>query len=165
MATRTAHKGEFTGKHMLIIMLAFFGVIIGVNVTMAVFAGKSWSGLVVKNSYVASQHFNEKLATARQQAALGWQPQLALADGKLSYRITDSAGQPVRLERVTVKFERPVSTANDIEFELAPAGNCSLEAGATLADGIWVVEIYSEAGLEQPYRDVRRVVLSGGEIR
>ncbi|NNF80878.1 MAG: hypothetical protein HKN05_22890, partial [Rhizobiales bacterium] len=28
---------EFTGKHMLFLMLAFFGVIIGVNLIMATF--------------------------------------------------------------------------------------------------------------------------------
>lgn len=165
MATRATTKGEFTGRHMLIIMLAFFGVVIGVNVTMAVLAGKSWSGLVVKNSYVASQHFNEKLATAREQAALGWQPEIALAGGKLSYRITDQTGTPVRLDGVTATFERPVSTASDTKFVLKPAGDGSFEADAILADGLWIVETYSEAGLEQPYRDVRRVVLSGGEIR
>ena len=56
---RTAPK-EFTGRHMLAIMLAFFGTIIAVNLVMAIFASRSWTGLVVKNSYVASQEFNEK---------------------------------------------------------------------------------------------------------
>ena len=41
-------------------MLAFFGVIIAVNVVMATLASTSWTGLVVENSYVASQEFNRK---------------------------------------------------------------------------------------------------------
>ena len=52
--------GEFTGRHMLGIMLAFFATVIAVNVTMAMFASKSWTGFVVRNSYVASQEFNER---------------------------------------------------------------------------------------------------------
>ena len=53
---------EFTGKHMLAIMIAFFGVVFAVNFTMVYFSRHSWTGLVVENSYVASQEFNEKTA-------------------------------------------------------------------------------------------------------
>ena len=60
MNTRERKPAEFTGRHMLAIMLAFFGVIIAVNLVMATLASKSWTGLVVKNTYVASQQFNRK---------------------------------------------------------------------------------------------------------
>ena len=40
MNQRGKTSGEFTGRHMLVIMLAFFGVIIAVNLTMASFAGR-----------------------------------------------------------------------------------------------------------------------------
>ena len=60
---RQAHAG---------VILAFFGVIIAVNLTMAYFANSTWSGLVVANGYVASQSFDEDLAKARAQDALGW---------------------------------------------------------------------------------------------
>ncbi|HLA02420.1 MAG TPA: FixH family protein, partial [Aestuariivirga sp.] len=43
----------FTGWHMAAITISFFAVIIAVNLTLAVFASSSWSGLVVANSYVA----------------------------------------------------------------------------------------------------------------
>lgn len=66
----TARKGEFTGRHMLAIMIAFFGVIIAVNVTMAVMAGRSWTGIVVEDTYIASQEFNSRVAEGRAQAAL-----------------------------------------------------------------------------------------------
>lgn len=165
MTTRATTKGEFTGRHMLFIMLAFFGVIISVNVTMAVFAGKSWSGLLVKNSYVASQHFNEHFARARAQAALGWEAKLEIAGGKLRYRLTDRSGTAVRLDGVTASFKRPVSTADDAEFVLTPGADGAFEADAALGDGVWIAEIYSAAGLDQPYRDVRRVVLARGELR
>ena len=46
---------RFTGFHMLACMIVFFGVIVAVNLTMATLASQSWTGLVVKNSYVASQ--------------------------------------------------------------------------------------------------------------
>jgi nitrogen fixation protein FixH len=62
---------EFTGKHMLATMVAFFGVIITVNLIMARFAVTTWSGLVVPNTYVASQQFNAKAAEARAIDAIG----------------------------------------------------------------------------------------------
>ncbi len=164
MSTSASTKGQFTGRHMLVIMLAFFGVIIAVNVTMAVFANTSWSGLVVKNSYVESQHFNEHFAKARAQAALGWEPRLTVDGGKLRYTILDSSGDAVQLDGVKVMFERPVSTSQDVTFQLTPAGDGAYGADTQLGDGVWVVEIYSDAGLEHPYRDVRRVVIAGGSL-
>ena len=61
---------QFTGKHMLAIMLGFFAVVLAANMTMVYFARHSWTGLVVENSYVASQQFNAKMAETRAQAAL-----------------------------------------------------------------------------------------------
>ena len=62
---RGERSREFTGRHMLVIMVAFFSVIIAVNLTMAFFARSSWTGAVVENTYVASQQFNRKAAEGR----------------------------------------------------------------------------------------------------
>lgn len=61
-----------TGWHMTIVFCAFFGVVIAVNVTMAVFASRTFGGTVVDNSYVASQNFNDWLEEADRQEAYGW---------------------------------------------------------------------------------------------
>ena len=52
---------ELKGKHVLTGFLLFFGVIIAVNFTMARLASTTWTRLVVKNSYVASQKFKSEL--------------------------------------------------------------------------------------------------------
>ena len=46
---------ELTGKHVLFMVLAFFGVIIAVNFTMAYQAVSTFPGLEVRNGYVASR--------------------------------------------------------------------------------------------------------------
>ena len=46
---------EFTGYHMLGVLVLYFGTIITVNLVMARFAITTWTGLVVENTYVASQ--------------------------------------------------------------------------------------------------------------
>lgn len=68
----------FTGRHMAAILVAFFGVVIAINVLMARLALGTFGGTVVDNSYVASQRFNIWLDQARRQEALGWQVALTL---------------------------------------------------------------------------------------
>lgn len=63
---------RFSGRHMTMILLAFFGVVVAVNLTMATFATRTFGGVVVANSYVASQKYNGWLAAARRQDQLGW---------------------------------------------------------------------------------------------
>ena len=156
---------EFTGRHMLLVMVAFFGVIITVNVTMAVLATRSWTGLVVGNTYVASQEFNERTERGRAQMALGWQAALSVEPGRLGYRITDQNGSVILLEHVTMLLHRPVSAANDTEIVLERSADGGYAADITLDDGSWIVEVEAEAGLEFPYRDVRRIQVSEGAMR
>ena len=66
---------------MLAVVLLFFGTIIGVNIVMVISATGTFPGLVVKNSYVASQNFNRTLAEARAQAETGWRMELDADDG------------------------------------------------------------------------------------
>lgn len=161
------HESErpFTGWHMLAIMVAFFGVIIAVNLTMAYFARSSWTGFVVENTYVASQQFNQKAAEGRAQAALGWQPELTIAGGEIRYRLLDGDGEIVAASQVTAHFRRPVSDAQDRQLVLAIQPDGTFSAAVELGDGAWIVEIHSEAGIGHPYRDVRRLALQGGVAR
>ncbi|MCW3796415.1 FixH family protein [Sphingomonas sp. BN140010] len=57
---------------MTAILVAFFGVVISVNMLMATLAVRTFGGVVVENSYVASQEYNRWLAAAKRQQALGW---------------------------------------------------------------------------------------------
>lgn len=63
---------RITGRHAAAALVAFFGVVIAVNVTMAMFATRTFGGVVVENSYVASQKYNGWLAAAERQKRLGW---------------------------------------------------------------------------------------------
>lgn len=74
-------RNGFTGWHMTAILVAFFAVVIVVNVTMARLAISSFGGTVVDNSYVASQKYNLWLNRAAVQDRLGWQQSVTL-DGE-----------------------------------------------------------------------------------
>jgi nitrogen fixation protein FixH len=165
MNTPTSEARPFTGRHLLFIMLAFFGTIIAVNVTMATFAARSWTGLVVKNSYVASQEFNGKAKAAREQAELGWTPKLDIGSGQLRFALEDAKGRAVALKGGSATLYHPVSGLRDTHLDLLPDGSGAVTADISLDNGGWIVEIAADAGLELPYRDVRRVFIASGELR
>ena len=170
MSTHSQKSREFTGRHMLLTILAFFGVVIGVNVTMATLASTSWTGLVVENTYVASQQFNEKAREGREQAALGWTGKLIIASGEVRYRLIDAAGKPVTLRGVKVLFRHPAYEAEDKAITLglasgSPTADQQFAARHTPKDGVWIVEIDADAGLAEPYRDVRRLMISKGALQ
>ncbi|MDS1138324.1 FixH family protein [Nitratireductor indicus] len=165
MSGRADRPKEFTGRHMLLLMIAFFGVIISVNVTMAVLANSSWTGLIVNNSYVASQTFNERAAEGRAQDALGWTGAFAAADGAVTYRLSDKSGSPIRLDAVRITMHRPVTADEDVTLDMVAQDDGSYMAQHGPGDGTWVVKIEADAGLEHPFRDVRRVVIRDGATR
>lgn len=160
---RAADGGrELTGRHVLAILVAFFSVVVAVNLTMAYLARRSWTGFVVENVYVASREFNDRAEEDRAQAALGWKSELVIADGKISYRLTDRQGAVVRVARATVNLHRPASAAEDRDAFLARQPDGSLSAAVALRDGVWIVEVHADAGLAKPYRERRRLILRDG---
>ncbi|MES0181797.1 FixH family protein [Mesorhizobium sp. M0025] len=165
MNATTRKPREFTGRHMLATVLAFFGVVIAVNLTMATLANTSWTGLVVENTYVASQQFNKKAEEGRAQAALGWTGKLTVAWGEVRYGLTDAAGKPVPLHGVKALFRHPAYEKEDESVTLAPASGQEFAAQHMPRDGVWIVEIDAEAGLARPYRDVRRIMISHGALQ
>ncbi len=158
-------RGGFTGLHMLAIMIAFFGIIIAVNVTMAVTASTSWTGLVVKNTYVASQEFNRKAQEGRAQAALGWAATLAVSDGTVRFTLADADGVMKPMQGGTATFRRPVGDVEDTVVTLAAQPDGSINGPVALADGVWIVEVRAEAGLAHPFRESRRLSIRNGAAR
>lgn len=135
----------FTGKHMAIIFVAFFGVVIAVNLTMARLATSTFGGLIVDDSYLAGQHFNSWLAEAKLEQTLGWKGGLVRdADGGVSIGVTGSDGKPLRGANVTAIAEHPLGQrplTNLTLHEIAPG-----TYAAPLMAGRWRVRVTVQAG-------------------
>lgn len=155
---------EFTGRHLAYIMIAFFAVIIAVNATMATIAGTSWTGFVVRNSYVASQEFNDKVAAAREQAALGWEGVLDISDGRISATLVDAAGRPVDLESARLVLRNPATDRDDRSIALAARGT-AFTAPWAARDGLWIAELVVTARDGTPWHETRRIVLEEGRLK
>jgi nitrogen fixation protein FixH len=134
----------FTGWHMLGLFVAFFGVVLLVNVAMARLALSTFSGEVVKNSYDASQRFNGWLDRARIESALGWHADLATTGNTVVLTLTEAAGQPVRGAALSGHATHPLGAAADLDLrfvETAPG-----VYAATLPAGRWQIHLLAQAG-------------------
>ena len=152
----------FTGWHMLAIMVLFFGTVIGVNLFMAWNATRSWSGLVVPNTYIASQQFNGKVAEARALAASGIEGAMTIADGRVAYEVLDAKGEPVVADAAVAIFKRPVDERADFTLTLTPAGRGQFGAERVIPPGQWVVDISTTNGGEKVFHPTVRTVVPGG---
>jgi nitrogen fixation protein FixH len=142
MSIATEKNGRrFTGRHMWILALSFFGVIIAVNVGMATLAMRSWTGLVVDNSYVASQQFEEKRLAHQAQQAAGWQAVLTYLPGVARLVIVDGARGPIDLGDVSIKLNRPVGGHDDQTVSLQHKADGSYEAAVDLPPGLWAATV------------------------
>ena len=164
MISKAQRPFVFTGWHMLAILVAFFGVIITVNMTMAYLANSTWSGLISKNTYVASQDFNKRAAIARKWLESGIDGELGVSGNEVSYRLTKS-GAAVSADEVKVHFRHPVGEKHDFALTLAPAGDGVYRGtiAGMVDDGAWIVELESRKNGETVYHEATRIFISGGE--
>jgi len=149
----------FTGWHMAAVVLLFFGVIVAVNVVMAVLATGTFPGLVVQNSYVASQGYNNLLAEARAQSRSGWRMELDAPAGLITVSLVDRDGVPARNLTVTVLAGRPSSTREDRLMALVADAD-GYRAAEALPAGQWDVDIEARLDGALAYRERRRVYVS-----
>ncbi|MGL4319762.1 MAG: FixH family protein [Paracoccaceae bacterium] len=141
--TAKSARAEITGRHVLIMFLAFFAVIIAVNVALAWRAIATFPGLEVPNSYVASQTFDVERSA---QIALGWTltPSYGADDGTLRLAFTDAQGRALAVSDLQVLVGRTTQSADD----LAPV--FTLQDGAYVApvdlgSGIWMMAVSAHA--------------------
>lgn len=134
---------EVKGWHVFGVFASAFGVIIAVNLTLAFNAVRTFPGLEVKNSYVASQSFDVDRAA---QLALGWAVAAHLDGDELVLAITQG-GDAIQPEIEEAIFGRATTVradqTPDFTFDgtvyraavRADAGNWNLRFRARAFDG------------------------------
>ena len=136
----------FTGRHMLAVMLGFFGVVIAVNVVMATVAAKTFGGTVVDNSYVASQRFNRWLAEGRAQDRLGWTARVRLGESRqIRVELSDRRG-PLGGADVEAVARHPLGRAADVTLRFGAAGDGAYVSQEALPGGRWLVHLEIRRG-------------------
>ena len=124
---------EFTGYHMLGLMIGGFGIIIAVNLTLAWNAVATFPGIETRNAYVVSQKFEADRAA---QNALRWDATASIAQNTLTVSIRGAEGEPVKAEVVRATLGRATHTGQDSVPAFTWNG-VALTAPVAISDGYW----------------------------
>ncbi|WP_298258598.1 FixH family protein [uncultured Litoreibacter sp.] len=123
---------ELKGIHVFAIFAVGFSIVIGVNLTLATQAVRTFPGLEVKNSYVASQSFDARRAA---QLALGWDVKVKYVGGHLRLIISDADG-PVEPTSISSTLGRATNVRQDQSPDFKFDGTAHV-AAADLEAGNW----------------------------
>lgn len=133
-------KTEIKGWHVLVVFSLAFGVIIAVNLTLAFNAIRTFPGLEVRNSYVASQSFEADRAS---QVALGWEVSATL-DGDLLSLVILENGVPIAPVIEAATFGRATHVQQDETLEFTFDGR-ALRATVAGGAGNWNLRLKARA--------------------
>lgn len=133
----------FTGRRMTAILVVAFGVVIAVNLCMAALAIRGFGGVVVENSYVASQRFNTWLEDARHQEHLGWIAEVSR--DQTGHLIVTTQSIP-REAIATATIRRPLGDPSVVDLPLDRLDNSTFRSIDLLAAGRWIVRLRLESG-------------------
>jgi nitrogen fixation protein FixH len=137
-----------TGRMVLLMLFAFFGVVIGVNLVMLHLATSTFSGRGDKNAYMAGITYNKSLAAAREQDMRGWKVDAQLqrvAPGRSLISVIRSDGGTSADVEVTARFEHPATGRMDRAVELSSSGANEWRGAVDLPAGAWDVVIEMRA--------------------
>ena len=160
----TSSSRPLTGRMVLAILLAFFSVVIGVNVTMMELAISTLSGM--DSAYSASLDYEKEIKAAHDQEARKWEVDAHVergADGAglLQVEARDKAGRPVCGLTFEGRFERPADKRADLEVTLKEVGigiyRGRLEA---IAPGQWDLVLKGDAAGQRMFLSKNRVALN-----
>jgi nitrogen fixation protein FixH len=155
-----------TGGKVLFMLVAFFGVVFGVNFTMADLAIKTLPGTDVDSAYSASLGYEKEIASAHDQNARQWQVDAHIqrgADGAATLQIEarDRDGRPVTGLKFQGTLERPTDKRADLAVELREVGIGIYRGGApAIAPGQWNLVLEGDAAGQRMFRSVNRVILN-----
>lgn len=153
MAAQAKREFRLTGWHVLGIFGGAFAVIIGVNIALAVNAVRTFPGVETKNSYIASQTFDDRRSA---QEALGWTVRADAEDDRVVLAITDAEGKPVQAGQLTATLGRATHVKDDRTPDFAFDGHAYV-AHEALAPGNWNIRMTATALDGTPFE--QRVVL------
>jgi nitrogen fixation protein FixH len=151
---------ELKGRHVLAILVGFFGVVFAVNGYFLYSALSTHTGIVANEPYRKGLAYNSRIDADQRQSELKWNDTVVLApDGTVEVTMTGPNGDKVAGLVLTGTLGRPATGEFDRRWQLAETapGVYKVAAGA-LATGSWLVAIEGRmaAGDTDPTDRARR---------
>ncbi len=163
MSTGASKGFELRGLHVLLMLVGFFGVVVAVDVGMAVEAYRTFPGEVTAKPYEEGLAFNSTLAERAEERTLGWKAKVeaGMADvGRVRLRVTiaDQAGQPVRGLKLKGRLERPATESGRLEPDFTETRPGVYDASVPEAPGAWDLTLAGTDSAGRPFEAERRLV-------
>jgi nitrogen fixation protein FixH len=156
---------ELTGRHVLAILVAFFGLVFAANIVLVRQAISTFAGTETDTAYKDGLVYNRELAAARRQDALGWgvtAHTVRDGDGRASVQVEakDATGLPLTGLAGRATLAHPADKRQDRHGELLPVspGTFLAEFGDTAA-GQWELVIEFTKGDERVFMSRNRIAL------
>lgn len=155
-----------TGTKVFLMLVAFFGIVIGVNVTMMRLAIATLPGTDVDSPYAAGLTYDREISAAQDQAVRKWKvsahiERRANGNAVLQVEARDASGQPLTGLKFGGRLERPTDKRADLAVELAEAGIGIYRGNAaSVAPGQWDLVIEGDAKGERVFLSRNRVILN-----
>lgn len=155
-----------TGRIVLFTMVAFFGVVIGVNLLMMRLAIQTLPGTEVDSAYSASLAYQKEIATAQAQSARNWKVEAHVersGQGGATLRVEakDASGRPMSGLKFQGRFERPTDRRADQPIALAEVGIGIYRGNAeTIAAGQWDLVLEGVSAGQRMFLSRNRVLLN-----
>ncbi|HEY8334081.1 MAG TPA: FixH family protein [Tardiphaga sp.] len=165
MSKPDAAPRPLTGRMVLFMLIAFFGVVFGVNLTLAKFAIDTLPGTEVDSAYSASLAYEGEIAAARKQNERGWKIDAHVeraADGVANILVNarDSRGSPLAGLAFSGRLERPTDRRGDREASLAEAESAVYRGKvADVAPGQWDLVLEGDASGRRVFLSKSRIIL------
>lgn len=145
-------------------LASIFAAFLVANGTMIYFASRSWTGLETEGAYEKGLAYNDIIAAAEAQAALGWQVALEAGTAEtgeawVEVSLADREGHPIAARAVWARLVRPTHVGYDREAPLRDLGGGRYRGLVELPlPGQWDLRVRVEH-VGGVYRASRRVVL------
>jgi nitrogen fixation protein FixH len=155
-----------TGRSVLFMLIAFFGVVFGVNFLMMKFAIDTLPGTEVDSAYSASLGYEKEIAAAHAQNSRNWQVNAHIQRGPdgnatLLVEARDNGGAPISGLKFQGRLERPTDRRADRPVELPEVGRGIYRGSAPLvAAGQWDLVLEGDAAGRRMFLSKNRVMLN-----
>jgi nitrogen fixation protein FixH len=155
-----------TGRSVFVLLVAFFGVVIGVNLVMMKFAIQTLPGTEVDSAYSASLAYEKEIAAAHEQNMRNWQIDAHVQRGPdgaatLQVEARDNHGRPMSGLKFQGRFERPTDRRADQAVALAETGiGVYRGAASPIAPGQWDLVLQGDAAGRRMFLSRNRVLLN-----
>lgn len=161
--TRHGAERRLTGRMVLLIIVAFFGIVILVNVAMVRAAITTFGGVDTPSSYQAGLTYMSEEAAAAAQNRRNWHVDARIVPDAAGFVIEvdlhDAGGSPIVGAEIDGELAHPVDERRDVPLKIAEVGAGIYRAEAQPAAGQWILDLMVLKKGERLFRSRNRVIV------